>query len=250
MTILRNKLVIKLGGSLISVAGENDLPLIDTQYLEKFSNFIRKISKEVSAIFIVVGGGKVVRKYQSAAVSMGVKRGDDLDLIGMRLTRVNAELVRASIGRDLAGEIIYSGQDFHWSSKVVVGAGWGHAVTSDYNAVQATDMIGADDIVRLSNIDYIYTSDPKEDKNAEAIKSLTWKEIIKINKFSGNSEHRPGMNVPFDHKATLTADKLGIDMAFIHGHSFDEIENYLRGKDFKGTFVGTSESVYKRGEDF
>jgi uridylate kinase len=231
--IEREKLVIKLGGSLISVEDGR----IDTDYVRSFAEFIRKLSKDVLAIFIVVGGGQIVRHYQNTARDLGVQNGDDLDSIGLRLTRVNAELIRAAIGRDLAGEIIYTGGEFRWFSHVVVGAGWGHAVTSDYNAVMATDMIGTDELIRLSNIDHIYTDNPTKNPEAKAIADITWEELTQINIEEGNSQFRPGMNVPLDPRAVMLAEKVNLKMAFLHGKKFDEITNYLLGEKFEGTYV-------------
>lgn len=229
----REKIVIKLGGSLISVKNGE----LDIDYLKKFADFTKQLVKEIPAIFIIVGGGQIVREYQSVARKLGVTNGDDLDTIGMRLTRVNAEIVRTAIGRELAGEIIYSGGEFRWFSNVVVGAGWGHAVTSDYNSVVATDMIGTSEIIRLSNIDHIYTDNPSKNPKAKAIADITWTELAELNKEEGNSEHRPGMHVPMDPRAVSLAARIGVKMLFTHGHELDDIWKYLRGDKFDGTFV-------------
>ena len=231
--LLKNKLIIKLGGSLISVEDGK----IDQDYLKEFAGFIRRMSKHVNAIFIVVGGGKIVRNYQEVARNLGAKVADDIDTIGMRLTRVNAELVRTAIGRELAGEIIYSGGEFRWFAKVVVGAGWGHAVTSDYNAVLAADMVGAHELIRLSNIDHIYDSNPKKNPSAKPQKQLTWQDLENINRGDGNDKFKSGMNVPLDPKAVSLAKKLGLRMAFMHGHKLDEVEKYINSKKFEGTYV-------------
>ena len=230
----RKKLVIKLGGSLVSVADGK----LDVEYLHKFVNFIKKLVKEIPSIFIVVGGGRVVRNYQNAAYELGVRRPFDLNIVGMRLTRVNAELIRSAIGNELAGEKIYQGGDFKWTSPIIVGAGWSTGVTSDYNAVLATELVTTKELIRLSNIDYIYSADPKEDEKAIPFKQVTWEELNQINRMSGKMDFSPGMNVPFDPDAVDHAKKIKMTMVFIHGYKLEEVENYLLGKDFIGTFVG------------
>ena len=67
-------------------------------------------------------------------------------------------------------------------SIVVFGAGLGipFLSTDTTGAVRAKE-IGADAMLMAKNIDYIYTADPKKDKNAKKLESVKASEVLAMN---------------------------------------------------------------------
>mgnify|MGYP001568336868 CR=1 FL=1 len=82
--------ILSLGGSLIAP------DQVDITFLKKFRVLINK--KNGTRFIIVCGGGMTCRRYQNAAKKLGVKEHVELDWIGIKTTRLNAELVRTLFG--------------------------------------------------------------------------------------------------------------------------------------------------------
>ncbi len=209
---------------------------IDTAFLKKFNVFIRKKVAEGKRFFIVVGGGKIARHYRDAAVTVAGKiTKTDLDWLGVHTTRLNAHLLR-TIFQDIAYPRIIENYDHKiedLTKPVVVAAGWKPGWSTDYDAVILAQDYGASTILNLSNIDYVYDKDPAKFKNARRIERTTWEHFEKL---VGNEWH-PGTNAPFDPIATRQAKKLGLTVIILRGDDFENLNNAISGKKFKGTVV-------------
>ena len=97
---MSNTIILSLGGSII-IPGE-----INTKFLTRFRNLILNYIKADNSVIIVAGGGHVCRVYQNAAAKIiSPKKASNLDLdwIGIKATKMNAELIRA-IFSDVAYE--------------------------------------------------------------------------------------------------------------------------------------------------
>ena len=87
--------------------------------------------------------------------------------------------------------------------------------------------------MNLSNIDYVYTKDPKKFPDAQKIETIGWEAFRKLIP----DRWDPGLNSPFDPVAAKEAEKSGLEVAVINGHNLTELDNYLDGKAFKGTRI-------------
>jgi uridylate kinase len=117
--------------------------------------------------------------------------------------------------------------------QIVIAAGMRPGASTDLRAVQLAKKVGAQKVINLSNIDYVYTKDPQKYKTAEKIKSISWKEFRKIIPTKWN----PGLNTPFDPVASKQAQYLKMEVAVIHGDRLNECDKYLEGKNFLGTLI-------------
>jgi uridylate kinase len=84
----------------------------------------------------------------------------------------------------------------------------------------------------MSNIDYVYSADPKKDPNAERLTEILWSEFRKL---VGN-EWEPGLNMPFDPIASREAEQLGLEVIII-GNDVDNLAKLLKGDPFRGTTI-------------
>jgi uridylate kinase len=225
----REYVVVSVGGSLI-VPDE-----IDTVFLSAFRALIqREIGKGLS-FFIITGGGKLARRYQESAQTV---RGDldreDLDWLGIHSTRLNAHLMRSLFKDEAQARIVKNPtRRISGSPSVVIGAGWKPGWSTDYCAVLAAKQLGAKKLVNLSNIDYVYTADPRKDSTAQKIEKTTWSEFRALIP----KEWDPGLSSPFDPIAAKEADSLGLEVAIINGTKLDEFEHYLNKEPFMGTVI-------------
>ncbi len=223
--------IISVGGSLIVPNGG-----IDTKFLSKFNEFIRKHVKKGKTFFIVAGGGKTARHYIEAGRKIiGNITTDDLDWLGIHSTRLNAHLLR-TIFKDIAHPRIIKDYDkkfYNLKKPVVIGAGWKPGWSTDYDAVMLAKHYGSRLIINLTSVYWVYDKDPKKHKDAKPIKRLTWEEMESI----VGTEWKPGTNAPFDPVAAQLAKKLGLTVIVTNGHDFRNLDKILEGDAFKGTVI-------------
>lgn len=220
-------IVISLGGSLV-VPEKN---ILATKYLLEFKKIILKFSQKIRFI-VIVGGGKTCRFYQAVARNVGVQKGD-LDWIGIFSSRLNAVFVKSLFGEKAYPEILASPLEKIKTKKIIFSAGWKPGRTTDYVSVRFCQTYQAEEVLNLTNIDYVYTKDPKKFKDAEKIKETSWQNYSKI----VGKKHQPGGNYPFDPIASIQAKKLKIKLISINGRNLKAVENYLTGKKFIGTII-------------
>ncbi len=97
----------------------------------------------------------------------------------------------------------------------------------------AAKTLGAKKVINLSNIDYVYTADPRTNPDATKIETIGWADFRKLLP----EEWDPGLSSPFDPVAAKEAQVLGLEVAVINGAKLDEFEKYLDGKPFGGTVI-------------
>lgn len=222
------RIVISLGGSLI-VPDQ-----IDVGYLNKFYNLIMGEIRHGAKFLLICGGGRTARNYQKAARQVvGVTR-DDLDWLGVHSTRLNAHLLRTVFRKSAHPEIITHPADhLRITEPIVVAAGWRPGWSTDYVAVRLADNYESKKIINLSNIDYVYDSDPKKNINAKKYTAMNWKEFRKL---VGN-RWDPGANVPFDPVAAKWAEKIEAEVSVLNGKDLANVRKCIRGEKFRGTII-------------
>ncbi|HJN84890.1 MAG TPA: UMP kinase [Patescibacteria group bacterium] len=222
--------VISLGGSLIVPNGH-----IDSEFLKKFKRFIAGRVRKGDRFVIITGGGGVAREYQNAARDVTKLTRDDLDWLGIHATRINAHLLR-TIFRDIAHPVICTDPTEIAASskyKVKIAAGWKPGWSTDYVATRIAKRLKAELVINLSNVDYVYETDPRKDKNAKKLDAISWKDFRKI---VGN-KWDPGLSAPFDPVASRLAHHSGIPVVVANGKDIKNIGAILRGGKFKGTKI-------------
>ncbi|MES2408693.1 MAG: UMP kinase [Patescibacteria group bacterium] len=219
--------VVSVGGSMI-VPEE-----IDTVFLSSLKDLILRGIKKGKKFIIITGGGKVCRKYQYAASALGGSIAD-ADWIGIDTTRLNARLVKAVLGSKAEDHIIQSPlEKFVFKKSVIVAGGWKPGFSSDHDAVLLAKRFKAKKLINLSNIDYVYTADPKTNPDATKIERITWKEFRKLIP----KKWVPGLSSPFDPVASKESESIGLEVAIINGKKLDELENYIEGREFVGSLI-------------
>jgi len=224
--------VISLGGSI--VAPNN----VDVDFVKKFYNLIRSfIEADINRHFIfVVGGGGPARHYQNAyrEISAGKVKDEEADWVGIMATRLNAQLIKAVMGEWCNQEVVTNPLEVDpLTGHVLVAAGWKPGFSTDYDAVLLAERFGADMVINLSNIEKVYTADPKIDPNARPIDKISWADF----RLMVGDEWVPGKNVPFDPIASRHAQKIGLKVICAGGRDLENLKKILNGEDFTGTTI-------------
>jgi uridylate kinase len=221
--------ILSLGGSLIVPDS------LDIAYLKKFKKFVEAQVKKGHRLIIVAGGGSTARRYRDAGKAVVSQMTlDDLDWLGIHATRLNAHLVR-TIFREIAHPAIITNPKIKekTSAPVIIGAGYRPGNSTDYCAVHLANLYGAKTVINLSNIEYVYTADPRKNKNAEKIESINWTNFRKIVGHTWD----PGLHAPFDPIASKHAQKFDLEVIVANGKDLKNLNNVLDGKKFKGTVI-------------
>ena len=209
-------IVMSVGGSLI-VPNQ-----VDVDFLHNLKKFIETAVTESDRRFvIIVGGGKTYRIYRDAAKELNIGN-EDLDRLGITTCALNAHLLRL-VFNDLQDKVLVnSDPDF-----------FEPGASSDRVAVRSAVKYNARKLVNLSNIDYVYTADPKTDKSATKIENITWSEFRKLLPHSWD----PGLSSPFDPIAAQEAEAKNMEVACINGAKLEELKKYLDSEEFIGTRI-------------
>lgn len=224
-------IVMSVGGSLI-VPDQ-----IDTDFLSQLKEFIvQNIAESRRRFIIIAGGGKTARRYQDAAAAVSHLDNEDLDWLGIHATRLNGHLLRTVL-KEIAHPVMLTNPDeildVPKTANVIVASGYRPGASTDLRAIQIAEKVGAEKVVNLSNIDYVYTADPKQDPEAQKIENITWAEFRKLIP----EEWDPGLSSPFDPIAAKEAEIHSIEVSSINGSKLEELTKYLDGQNFIGTRI-------------
>lgn len=225
--------VLSVGGSIV-VPNEPD-----TEFLGAFSKMVKEWLAEDDSrkLILVVGGGAPARIYQNAFRTVTPDAADSAaaDWIGIMATRLNAQLLKSIFGDLCTQDVVIDPtvvSDF--TGRILVAAGWKPGFSTDNDAVLLAERFGAKTVVNLSNIEKVYTDDPRKNPDAKPLDTISWADFRKM----VGDEWVPGKNCPFDPIASKGAEKNGISVICAGGKNIANIRSILDDKDFIGTRIG------------
>lgn len=223
-------IVMSVGGSLI-VPDQ-----IDTAFLASLKTLVESHTATGRRFIIIAGGGRTARRYQDAAAAVTTLTSDDLDWMGIHATRLNGHLLR-TIFRDIAHPAVITNPDdildVPPGAAVIVAAGYRPGCSTDLRAVEIAQRVGAHKLINLSNIDYVYTADPRTNPDATKIETATWAEFRALIP----ADWDPGLSAPFDPIAAREAEKASIEVAILNGNHPTALPDYLAERNFVGTRI-------------
>ncbi|MCL2214899.1 MAG: UMP kinase [Treponema sp.] len=229
--------VVSLGGSIVAP------DKVDVDFIKSFTDLVRSFVENNSDrhFIFVVGGGSPARQWQNAykQASLQIQSAksvsdEEADWIGIMATRLNAQLIKAMMSEWCNQEVAINPADISpLTSRVLVAAGWKPGFSTDNVAVLLAERFGADMVINLSNIEKVYTADPKTDVNASPIDKITWKDF----RLLVGDEWIPGKNVPFDPVASRHAEKIGLKVICAGGKNLENFRKILNGDEFFGTTI-------------
>lgn len=226
------KIVISVGGSLLTrqLSAEN---------FKGYADVFLKLREQGHDLVVICGGGKVCREYRDIGKGF-TSNNDVLDFIGIMATHINASTLVAALGehgyllRWKSLEEVKKEVSKHFGKKIVVGGGYDVGTSSDFDAAVFAEVVDADLLINASNVDGVYTADPKKDPNAKKLAKLSHGEFEKI---ILQNPQTPGEYRLFDLKAATLIKKNKIKTIFIDGNDPEEIIRAVEGKH-NGTVVG------------
>jgi len=225
----RPRVAISVGGS---IAAPDDL---DTTLLRGIARALVQASR-ARTIFVVVGGGRLSRRYISACRELGADEGF-LDWVGIDSTRLNARLVIAALGGAAYHDVPRSFEEAltaAGSFPIVVMGGTHPGHTTDAVTAMLGEVSRATEVVILTNVDGVYTADPRKDPTARRLRRITASELVGIVGEQSAAAGSPGV---VDPMAARIIQRSRIPTKVLDGRDLVQVRAALAGRAFEGTVV-------------
>ena len=231
------RVTICLGGSILVP----EQPDVDT--IHAAAEVLRDLRKKGYELLVVVGGGKVARVYINTARKF---KATDVycDTLGIDVTRLNARLLIAALGGiaeqnpvttfEAAVRVMLRG-------KIPIMGGTVPGHTTDAVAAGLADASKSDMLVFFTNVDGVYTADPKLDPRAKKIETITSHQLLEM---VADVEMKPGITTIVDPISAKIIDRSRIKTLVLEKHEIPRLQKVLEGAEHSGTTVVPGE---KRG---
>ncbi len=215
------KVVITLGGSLLTKE-------LTKENFEKYARVLKKIKEKCERVVVVCGGGKICRDYQNVAKSFNSSL-TLLDRIGIVATHLNALTLISALGELAYQNVVRSVEEIENipKEKIIVCGGNEPGHSTDFDAALFAEAIKADFLIKATNVDGVYSDDPKIEKNARKIERLSYEEFEKI---LLKNKQEPGKYSLFDLSALKIVERSRIKVIILNGENEEEILNGIEGK--------------------
>ena len=220
------KVVVRVGGSVVGSP-------LNSLLIAKYVDLLKELKQQGHEVVAVVGGGSLAREFIKAAADLGLDE-TRRDWTAIHVSRLFAQLFMLSLGEIGCGSVPVSVDEAQAcldTGKVVVFGGLRPGMTTDSVAALIGERIQADLLVKGSNVDGIYSKDPKKYSDAKKLDALRFEDLGKL--FEADS-HRAGINQIIDPEAVKILQRCKIKTVVVNGY---DVENVLAA--VKGKQVGT-----------
>ncbi len=226
-----DRVIIKISGEALkdetNNVSENKLNIV-----LKIVQKLRSLNKKVA---IVVGGGNFFRGREHQ--DMDAVRRDTIGMLGTVMNAIYIEdyLIKNNIQCLVSTPFSFPKliqeysdnelQALFENNVIIFGGGVGMSgYSTDSGVILATKKINANLIIKITNVDGVYDSDPKINKDAHMFTHLTYNDVIK-NKLE-----------VMDMYAIEECQKENIKILVMNFKDYDKIEDVLNNK--LGTIIG------------
>jgi len=222
------EILIKIGGHLLGTGPDLDK-------ISAYANLLEKLQQLGHIIVAVVGGGENSRKYISIARQLGAEEAL-CDQIGIEVSRLNARLIIAKLGKYAYAEPPTNVHEFRRAfetGKIIVMGGLTPGHSTDAVAAIAAELIKADILIRATDVDGVYTADPKKDPTAKRLNRISPTKLLEM---SLAGKCWAGEYELFDPLAVKIIQRSKIPTWIVNGSKLKNIEAIIKGKKV-GTLV-------------
>lgn len=235
---MREGVVISLGGSVVNPRYDTG-PVIDLEGAKRIANIIKETSSNVVPMGVVVGGGATARTYIGACRKLG---GTEVraDYLGILATRLNATIVLEALVQTglrpypRVSETHLEALLALTNHAIVVMGGTVPGHTTDAVAAILCEHIKAKRFVNITNIDGVYTADPKKHSAARRIEKMDYTTLISM-VLEG---FKAGANIVIDPLAALILRRSNIKTYVVDGRDEGAIKAAILGaENINGTII-------------
>lgn len=222
------KVVVRIGGSVVASPPTAEI-------IAEYAELLERVEKQKHKLVVVVGGGSVARDFIELAQDLSLNEADQ-DEVAISVSRLFAQLFALKLG-DLSPNFVPRTVDeavkLFGRGKIVIMGGVKPGMTTDTVSAMIAEKIAADLLVKASDVDGVYTKDPKKYDDAEKIDHLSFDDLGALFELD---EHRAGINQILDPKAVRVLQKCRIRMIVVNGFKPENVSLALKGEKV-GTII-------------
>ncbi len=220
--------VLSAGGSLFF----DETPIFDK--IRAFCEVLSKLHSLGHKFVLVVGGGKPARSYVETARDFGANNYTQ-DELGIMVTRLNASLFISGLQKAYPSVLTEPKKALRVINRgmIPVFGGLLPSFTTDAVAALIAEAVNGE-FVNLTDVDGVYSADPKKSKTAKFFPELSYDELLSM--FKG-SKSKPGQNMVLDLPCVNILRRSNIRTAVLNGNDLENFENFVQGQTFTGTII-------------
>lgn len=221
------RIVVRVGGSVVASPPN---PVL----IGKYADLLKDLRKQGHEVVAVVGGGALARDFIRIAGELGLDE-EKRDWAAIHVSRLFAQLFVMRLGEAGCGTVPVSLDEAFGclkQGKIVVMGGLKPGMTTDAVAAMMGERMKADLLVKASDVDGVFTKDPKKHSDAKKIDELGFDDLSRL--FEEN-KHKAGIHQILDPEAVKILEKRRMRMVVVNGF---KPENVLLA--VKGEKIGTT----------
>lgn len=227
-----DKLPISIGGGLVFPEG---LQGLNRDFFKPFADFVREQLSSGKTIISIIGGGGRTRALQADAGFLGITDNQDLDEIGIRVTRQNAANVLTFLEKLKINAQEYNFDPDLKPGVIYIRGGTEPGRTTDYAAVQAAAAVGSCVVFNIGAQPGIFEFTEDGFNPDRLLSHISFEEYLRHAQC-----HHPGINIPFSREAAELARDQDITVVML-GPDMDNFRKCLAGEEFSGTIIASSQ---------
>ena len=223
------KVAIKVGGSVFCPTEKPDMA-----FVRRLAAALLELSRR-HRLLVVVGGGRLARKMIEDAKLLNPSE-EELHMLGILASRVNALKFLLALGENVFHGIPKDEKEAKAAfaqGRVVVTGGFRPGQTTDAVTLQAAEAIGADLVIKGTDVKGVYDRDPKKDKGARFLPRIS---VLELKRIVGDGME-PGKSTVFDPVAVGIIERTGVKAIVLDIRDIENLKNAVDGKSFTGTVI-------------
>lgn len=224
------RVTICFGGSILAPDGP------DIDCIREIAQALRALKSRGHEVLVIVGGGMPSRRYIEAARKFKASN-TRCDLIGINVTRMNAHLLIAALGSLAEQEPVLTFEKAIRAmlrDKIPVMGGTTPGHTTDTVAAMLASSSKSELLVFFTDVDGVYTSDPKLDRKAKKFETMTSHELVNL---VAGQRVEPGMNIIIDPIGVRLIERARIRTLVLGRHEISRLADILKGAKHSGTTI-------------
>jgi len=169
------KVIVRVGGSVVGSP-------LNASMINRYVTLLKDLRNQGHEVAAVVGGGSLAREFIKVAAYLGLEE-ERRDWAAIHVSRLFAQLFVLGLGDAGCGTVPVSLDEAEAclkKGKVVVLGGLRPGMTTDTVAALIGERVKADLLVKGSNVDGIYTKDPRKYSDAKKLDKLRFEELAHL----------------------------------------------------------------------
>jgi len=222
------RVVIRVGGSVVASP-------LNASLIGEYVDLLKDLRLQGHEAVAVVGGGSLAREFIRVAAELGLEEAQR-DWAAIHVSRLLAQLFVLCLGDAGCGVVPVSVDEAEAclkQGKIVVMGGLRPGMTTDSVAALVGERVQADLLVKGSNVNGIYSKDPKKYPDAEKLDKLKFEDLTGL--LEADS-HRAGINQILDPEAVKILRRSRLKTVVVNGYDSGNVSAALKGEQV-GTVI-------------